>query len=75
MNEVWQILRKKRLENFGTNDLVKYIDEIFFISEHGEESLKVLIEQVNRFNHTITFTAEYSKEIGNLRQIRSTDML
>ena len=30
--------------------------------EHGEESLKVFIVQVNTFHSTIKFTAEYSKE-------------
>ena len=43
----------------------KYIDDIFFNSEYGEESLKAFIEQVNIFNSTIEFTAEYSKEEVN----------
>ena len=43
----------------------KYIDDIFFIWEHGEESLKVSIEQVNMFHSTLKFTAEYSKEEVN----------
>ena len=33
-----------------------------FILEHGEESLKVSLEQVNMFHSAINFTAEYSKE-------------
>ena len=40
----------------------RYIDDIFFICVHGEESLKVFIEQVNIFHSSIKFTAEYSKE-------------
>ena len=32
------------------------------ILEHGEESLKVSLEQVNMFHSAINFTAEYSKE-------------
>ena len=38
---------------------------IFSIWEHGEESLKVFIYQVNLFHCTIKFTAEYSKEEVN----------
>ena len=40
----------------------EYIDDIFFIWEHGKESLKVCKEQVNMFHPTLKFTAEYSKE-------------
>ena len=43
----------------------RYIDDIFFIWEHGEESLSVFIDQVNLFHPTIKFTAEYSKEEVN----------
>ena len=40
----------------------RYIDDIFFIWEHGQESLRVFIDQVNLFHPTIKFTAKYSKE-------------
>ena len=43
----------------------RYIDDTFFIWEHGEESLKVFIDQVNLFHTTIKFTAEYSREEVN----------
>ena len=43
----------------------RYIDDIFFIWEHGEESLKVFIDQVKMFHPTIKFTAEYSKDEVN----------
>ena len=39
-----------------------YIDDTFFIWEHGEEYLTVFIEQVNMSHSTIKFTAEYSEE-------------
>ena len=39
----------------------RYIDDMFFIWEHGEESLKVFIDQVNLFHPTI----KYSKEEVN----------
>ena len=41
---------------------MEYIDDTFFIWEHGEESLKVFIGQVDMFHSAIKFTAEYSKE-------------
>ena len=36
----------------------RYIDDIFFISEHGEDSLKRFFEILNAFHPTIKFTAE-----------------
>ena len=35
---------------------------IFFIWEHGEESLEKFLNKLNSFHQTIKFTAEYSKE-------------
>ena len=51
---------KKMLETFEKKPMIwwRYIDDKFFIWEHGEESLKVFIEQVNMFHSTIKFTAE-----------------
>ena len=40
----------------------RYIDCIFFFWEHGEESPRDFIDQVNLFHQTIKFTAEYLKE-------------
>ena len=37
----------------------RYIDDIFFIWAHGEDSLKQLIEKLNAFHPTIKFTAEW----------------
>ena len=53
--------RKKIVEYFEKKPIIwwRYIDDIFFIREHGEESLKVYLEQVNMFFSTIKFTAEY----------------
>ena len=39
-----------------------YVDDIFFIWEHGEDSLKQFIETLTPSHHTIKFTAEWSKE-------------
>ena len=57
-------LEEKMLKIFGKKPMNwwRYIDEIIFIWEHGEESLKVSIDQVNMLHPTIKFTAEYSKE-------------
>ena len=47
----------------------RYIDDIFFIWEHGEESLEKFLNQLNSFHPTITFTAEYSKETINFLDV------
>ena len=58
---------EKMLESFEKNPMIwwRYIDDILFIWEHGEESLKVLIEQVNMSHSRIKFTSKYSKEEVN----------
>ena len=33
-----------------------------FIREHGEESLKEFINEINSFHPTVKFTADWSKE-------------
>ena len=51
-----------------------FLDDIFFIWEHGEESQSGFIDQVNLFHTTIKFTAEYSKEESIFRpKIKLTD--
>ena len=40
----------------------RYIDDIFFIWEQGEESLKVFLNEIDSFHSTIKFTANWSKE-------------
>ena len=48
----------------------RYVDDIFFIWEHGEESLEVfIIEQPNMFHSITKFTAEYSKEEVNFLDV------
>ena len=58
---------EKMLESFEKKSMIRwrYIDDIVFIWQRGEESLKVFIHQVNMFHSTIKFTAEYSKEEVN----------
>ena len=47
----------------------RYIDEIFFVWEHGEESLENFLNKLNTFHQTIKFTAEYSKEAINFLDV------
>ena len=63
-------LEEKLLERFEKPMIWwSYIDDIFFIWEHGEESLKVFIEQVNMFHSTVKFTAEYLKKEVNFLDV------
>ena len=47
----------------------RYIDDIFFICEHGEESLKEFINEINSFHPTIKFTGDWSKEKINFLDV------
>ena len=64
-------LEEKMLESFEKKPMIgwRYIEDIFFIWQHSEESLEVFIEQVNVFHSTIIFTAEYSKEEINFLDV------
>ena len=46
-----------------------YTDDIFFIWEHGEDSLKQFIERLNVCHPTSKFTAEGSKEEINFLDV------
>ena len=46
-----------------------YVDDIFFIWEHGEDSLKQFTETLNACHSTIKFTAEWSKEEINFLDV------
>ena len=39
----------------------RYIDDIFFLWEHGEEKLKSFIDNINKMHPIIKFTADWSK--------------
>ena len=55
-------LETKFLEGQHLQSLLwlQYIDDIFLIWTHGEESLKKFLEELNDFNQYIKFTYEYS---------------
>ena len=39
----------------------QYIDDIFFLCEHGENKLRSFIDKINKVHPTIKFRAEWSK--------------
>ena len=47
----------------------RYIDNIFFVWEHGEDSSKQFIEILNACHPPIKFTAEWSKEVINFLDV------
>ena len=47
----------------------RYIDNIFFIWEHGEEYLEKFLNKLNTFHPTIKFTAECSQETINFLDV------
>ena len=61
----------KVLNAFDAKSMIwwRYIDNIFFIWEHGEESLEKFLNKLNTFDPTIKFTAEFSKEAINFLDV------
>ena len=55
---VEEILREVKLKSYIW---WWYMDDIFFIWEHGEEKLKEFIDVLNKKHPTIKLTAESSK--------------
>ena len=49
----------------------RYIDEIFFIWEHGQEKLRNFVETLNEFHPTIKFTAEWFQTSTNFLILQS----
>ena len=64
-------LEEKILNAFEEKPMIwwRYIDDIFFVWEHGEESLEEFLNKLNTFYPTIKFTAEYSKETINFLDV------
>ena len=48
----------------------RYIDDIFLIWEHGEESLKLFLEKINSIHPTIKFTADWSYSSVNFLDVK-----
>ena len=47
----------------------RYIDDIFFLWEHGEEQLNSFIDNINKMHPTIKFTVDWSKTSINFLDI------
>ena len=64
-------LEEKILNAFDQKPMIwwRYIENIFFIQEHGEESLEKFINKLNSFHPTVKFTDEYSKETINFLNV------
>ena len=50
----------------------RYVDDIFFIWEHGEESLKEFLNEINSSHSKIKFTVDWSKEKVNFLDVEVT---
>ena len=48
----------------------RYIDDIFLLWEHGEESLKAFLNHLNSAHPTIKFTADYSNVSANFLDVK-----
>ena len=53
-----EILRKAE---FKPSLWWRYIDDLIFLWEHGEEKLKTFIDSINKMHPTIRFAADQSK--------------
>ena len=53
-------LEKRLLSDIDLKPYIwwRYIDDIFLIWEHGEESLKLFLGKINKIHPTIKFTAD-----------------
>ena len=60
-------LEEKMLDSYPLKPTqwLRYIDDIFFIWEHGENELKKWLAYMNNYHSTIKFTAEWSKDKVN----------
>ena len=58
-------LEEKNLEKVDNKRCLcwRYIDDIFFIWEHGEEKLRNFVETLNEIHSTVKFTAEWSQKL------------
>ena len=63
-------LEKRSLSDMDLKPCIwwRYIDDIYLIWEHGEESLKLFLEGINKIHPTIKFTADWSYSSLNFLQ-------
>ena len=64
-------LEERLIDTFPLKPLVwwRYIDDVFLLWEHGEESLKHFLEHINNAHQTIKFTANYSSNKINFLDV------
>ena len=65
-------LEKRLLSDIDLKPYIwwRYIDDIFLIWEHGEESLKLFLEKINKIHPTIKFTADWSYSSVNFLDVK-----
>ena len=65
-------LEKRLLSDIDLKPYIwwRYIDDIFLIWEHGEESLKLFLEKINTIHPTIKFTADWSYSSVNFLDVK-----
>ena len=65
-------LEEKLLQTSPLTPLMwwRYIDDIFLIWQHGEESLQTFINHLNTFHPTIKFTADFSYDRVNFLDVQ-----
>ena len=65
-------LKKHLLSDIDLKPYVwwRYVHNIFLIWEHGEESLKLVLEKINNIHPTIKFTADWSHSSVNFLDVK-----
>ena len=65
-------LEKRLLSDIDLKPYIwwRYIDDIFLIWEHGEESLKLFLGKINSIHPTIKFTADWSYSSVNFLDVK-----
>ena len=65
-------LEEKILDSSPLKPLVwwRYIDDVFFLWQHGEESLKLFLDHLNQAHPTIKFTSDYSDTSINFLDVK-----
>ena len=65
-------LEKRLLSDIDLHTCIcwRYVDDIFLIWKHGEESFMVVVEKVNSIYPTIKFTADWSYSSVNFLDVK-----
>ena len=66
-------LEKRLLSDIDLTPYIwwRYIDNIFLIWEHGEESLKLFLEKISKIHPTLKFTADWSYRSVNFLDVKA----